>query len=201
MAARHLRVQAQASELVASPAGKGLFAAIAVGTILGASLPTASAQESSNTPSSTVETTDAAGHLTITEQTKAVNASSDSTWHIDQGAISGASVSSAIEAPGTSQTRGQASAAQSADAQPAREGSRSSRGDAKVTGSRGGASTAGSLASAPAPSASASSVVSFAMQYVGRVPYVWGGTSPAGWDCSGFVAYVYAHFGDRKSVV
>lgn len=38
------------------------------------------------------------------------------------------------------------------------------------------------------------SVASFARQFAGR-PYVWGGNTPSGWDCSGFVAYVYNHFG------
>ncbi|PJI10338.1 hydrolase [Clostridium sp. CT7] len=37
-------------------------------------------------------------------------------------------------------------------------------------------------------------IVSFAEQFCG-VPYVSGGTSPAGFDCSGLVQYVYAHFG------
>lgn len=69
----------------------------------------------------------------------------------------------------------------------------------------GGAGKGGSIASDYAagggknPGASTgvsgSSVVSYAMQFVGH-PYVWGGNSLTnGVDCSGFVHEVYAHFG------
>ncbi len=37
-------------------------------------------------------------------------------------------------------------------------------------------------------------VVEYAKQFIG-VPYVYGGSSPSGFDCSGFVKYVYSHFG------
>ncbi len=49
-------------------------------------------------------------------------------------------------------------------------------------------------APAPAPVASGNAVIDIASRYIGT-PYVYGGGTPSGFDCSGFTSYVYAQVG------
>ena len=95
----------------------------------------------------------------------------------------------------------QEAAAAAAAAAAARANSSSSSSSYDGGGAGKGGSIAGDYAAGggknPGASTgvSGSSVVSYAMQFVGN-PYVWGGNSLTnGVDCSGFVHEVYAHFG------
>jgi cell wall-associated NlpC family hydrolase len=78
------------------------------------------------------------------------------------------------------------------------EAERAAQAAAEAASSSGGSGT-----SAPAPeivyadvppSRYGNAAVDIAMQYLG-VPYVWGGASPSGFDCSGLVVYVYGQIG------
>lgn len=68
----------------------------------------------------------------------------------------------------------------------------------KVLGSSDNSGSANNISSVPiAPispnsgnaSAKGATIVTSAQKYMG-VPYVWGGTTPDGWDCSGYTQYV-----------
>lgn len=64
-----------------------------------------------------------------------------------------------------------------------------------ATESASRSATRTSVAASDVPvSGNASDLVAYALQFQGA-PYVYGGTTPDGWDCSGFTSYVFAHFG------
>jgi cell wall-associated NlpC family hydrolase len=62
--------------------------------------------------------------------------------------------------------------------------------ETQSTGGGGGGGGGGG----PAPPSKYGGVVGIAMQYLGT-PYVYGGSSPSGFDCSGFVMYVFSRVG------
>lgn len=102
----------------------------------------------------------------------------------------------AAEKAKADKAKADAEAKAKAEAQKAEQAAR----DARVAQ----AVQAGNVASVSTPSAPARTykvpeagsarqkLVSYAMQFQG-VPYVWGGTTPSGFDCSGLTSYVYQH--------
>jgi cell wall-associated NlpC family hydrolase len=42
------------------------------------------------------------------------------------------------------------------------------------------------------------SIITYAQTFI-KTPYLWGGTSPSGFDCTGFLYYVYKKFGIKVS--
>lgn len=74
-------------------------------------------------------------------------------------------------------------------------GTKSSSSTTKGTAS-GTSNTSGTSQSTGSTSVSGNTaaLIAYALQFQG-VPYVIGGTTPSGWDCSGFTSYVYGHFG------
>jgi cell wall-associated NlpC family hydrolase len=98
-----------------------------------------------------------------------------------------------LEAKAAAAAKAKAEAAALAASQAAATASTGS--SSGSSGSSTGGSTGGGGGTVIDPGGSGhSSVVAIAQRYLG-VPYVWGGASPSGFDCSGLAMYCYAQVG------
>jgi cell wall-associated NlpC family hydrolase len=102
-----------------------------------------------------------------------------------------------LEAKAAAAAKARAEAAALAASQAAATastGSSGSSGSSSSGGSSSGGSSGGGGTVIDPGGSGHSSVVAIAQRYLG-VPYVWGGASPSGFDCSGLAMYCYAQVG------
>lgn len=144
-----------------------MTALVAAGTLFVATAPVASAEDAEVTTSSR-------SFPKVTTVRKDLFAESTST-SVDQDADWGGI--EALDVPQTkSQTEKDAEAAEQAAAEAA------------------AAQAASRSAARESLSTTSSAIAEYSLNFIGY-PYQYGGTSPSGWDCSGFVQYVFAQFG------
>lgn len=158
-----------------------IFAVVAVSALLGAAVPAASAggamADTTVTATRSFPKTTAAKRDFLAEHT-----STDVESNADWGGIESLDVpQTESQAEKDQKAQEQAEAEAQAQAAQAQAASRSSD-RASI-----------SVPTAPA-SATGQALADYALQFQGY-PYVAGGNTPSGWDCSGFVQWVFAQFG------
>ena len=164
-----------------------IFAVVAVSALLGAAGPAASAggamADTTVTATRSFPKTTAAKRDFLAEHT-----STDVESNADWGGIESLDVpqtESQAEKDQKAQEQAEAEAqAQAAQAQAQAESQAASRSSDRASIS---------VPTAPA-SATGQALADYALQFQGY-PYVAGGNTPSGWDCSGFVQWVFAQFG------
>ena len=164
-----------------------IFAVAAVSASLGAAVPAASAgsvmADTTVTATRSFPKTTAAKRDFLAEHT-----STDVESNADWGGIESLDVpqtESQAEKDQKAQEQAEAEAqAQAAQAQAQAESQAASRSSDRASIS---------VPTAPA-SATGQALADYALQFQGY-PYVAGGNTPSGWDCSGFVQWVFAQFG------
>lgn len=171
-----------------------IFAVVAVSASLGAAVPAASADGAM--ADTTVTATRSFPKTTATKRDfLAEHTSTDVESNADWGGIESLNVPQTesqaekdrkAQEQAEAEAQAQARAAQSqAQAQTQAEAQTASRSSERADIS--------SVPTAPA-SATGQALADYALQFQGY-PYVSGGNTPSGWDCSGFVQWVFAQFG------
>lgn len=171
-----------------------IFAVVAVSASLGAAVPAASAgsamADTTVTATRSFPKTTAAKRDFLAEHT-----STDVESNADWGGIESLDVpQTESQAEKDRKAQEQAEAEAQAQAQAAQAQAQTQTQAEAQTASR--SSERADISSVPTAPASATgqALADYALQFQGY-PYVSGGNTPSGWDCSGFVQWVFAQFG------
>ncbi|MBZ2405977.1 C40 family peptidase [Liquorilactobacillus hordei] len=139
--------------------------------------------------------------LTINDPTKTpatttTTDSSNSTSSSTAATSSSTAAASSTTTAATSSSASSTPAATASSTTTAAASSSATTAASTTTTASSTTSTTSSTTTTSSSSVSTSSVVAYA-EYLAtqNIPYVYGGTTLSGFDCSGFVQYVYAHFG------
>lgn len=164
-----------------------IFAVVAVSALLGAAVPAASAggamADTTVTATRSFPKTTAAKRDFLAEHT-----STDVESNADWGGIE------SLDVPQTeSQAEKDQKAQEQAEAEAQAQATQAQAQAESQAASRSSDRASISVPTAPA-SATGQALADYALQFQGY-PYVAGGNTPSGWDCSGFVQWVFAQFG------
>lgn len=168
-----------------------IFAVVAVSAMLGAAVPAASA---GNAVAGTTVTATRSFPKTTTAKRDflAEHTSTDIESNADWGGIESLDVPQ-TESQAEKDQKAQEQAKAEAQAQAAQEQAQAQAQTGAQAASRSSERANISVPTAPA-SATGQALADYALQFQGY-PYVAGGNTPSGWDCSGFVQWVFAQFG------